>query len=63
MNRSCLFDAKLEIQIIVNINCWLNGNISDAEVSLPGSTLFRREIIVNGDSTAIIPGQTAHYSR
>ena len=52
------------IHIIALIETWLNSNISDAEVSLPGFTLFRRDRLVKkGGGVAVFVSESINAVR
>ena len=52
------------IYIIALVETWLNSNISDAEVSLPGFTLFRRDRLVKkGGGVAVFVSESINAVR
>ena len=52
------------IHIIALIETWRNSNISDAEVSLPGFTLFRRDSLVKkGGGVAVFVSKSINAVR
>lgn len=52
------------IHLIALIETWLNSNISDAEVSLPGFTLFKRDRLVEkGGGVAVFVSESINAVR